>query len=97
MAKWPKGDSYVIGHIADGNLHLMICPRTGDESLHEKSNEIVYGPLKELGGSVSAEHGIGNEKKAWLSHSRSQIEIDLMKSLKKTMDPNNILNPGVIF
>tara|TARA_R110002096_G_scaffold257381_1_gene450820 strand:+ start:152138 stop:153511 length:1374 start_codon:yes stop_codon:yes gene_type:complete len=97
LGTWPKGDCYVIGHIGDGNLHLMICPRTGDESLHEKSNEIVYGPLREIGGSVSAEHGIGNEKKAWLSYSRSQVEIELMKSLKRTMDPNNILNPGVIF
>lgn len=94
---WKDAACYVIGHIGDGNLHLMVCPMTGNESLHEKSNEIVYGPLKEIGGSVSAEHGIGTEKKAWLSHSRSQIEIDLMKKLKKTLDPKNILNPGVIF
>lgn len=94
---WPNAACYVIGHIGDGNLHLMICPRTGDESLHDISNKIVYDPLKEIGGSVSAEHGIGNEKKAWLPHSRSQIEIELMKNLKKTLDPKNILNPGVIF
>ncbi len=97
METWPGADCYVIGHIGDGNLHLMVCPKAGDESLHGKSDEIVYGPLKDIGGSVSAEHGIGNEKKAWLSHCRSQSEISLMKSLKQTLDPNNILNPGVIF
>ena len=94
---WPNAACYVIGHIGDGNLHLMICPMIGDESLHETSNKIVYDPLKEIGGSVSAEHGIGNEKKAWLSHSRSQIEIELMRNLKRSLDPKNILNPGVIF
>lgn len=94
---WPKSDCHVIGHIGDGNLHLFICPKEGDNSLHHQSNEIVYGPLKRFGGSVSAEHGIGNEKKAWLSYCRSEEEITLMKILKKTLDPNNILNPGVIF
>lgn len=97
MATWPKSDCYVIGHIGDGNLHLFVCPNEGDNNLHGRSDEIVYNPLKDIGGSVSAEHGIGNEKKQWLSHSRTEIEISLMKLLKKTMDPNNILNPGVIF
>ena len=94
---WPKSDCFVIGHIGDGNLHLFICPKEGDETLHHQSNEIVYGPLKRFGGSVSAEHGIGNEKKEWLSYCRSDDEIKLMKTLKVTLDPNNILNPGVIF
>lgn len=94
---WKNVCCYVIGHIGDGNLHLMVCPGEGDETLHDKSDELVYGPLKKIGGSVSAEHGIGHEKKKWLSHSRSEDEIRLMKLMKKTMDPKNILNPGVIF
>lgn len=94
---WPGMSCFVIGHIGDGNLHLMVCPHEGDENLHDQSDKLVYGPLKELGGSVSAEHGIGHEKKKWLSHSRTDNEIHLMKTLKQTMDPKNILNPGVIF
>ena len=94
---WPKSHCYVIGHIGDGNLHFMIIPNEDGNNLHEKSNEMVYDPLKGYGGSVSAEHGIGHEKKKWLSHSRTQEEIALMKSIKRTLDPNNILNPGVIF
>lgn len=95
--QWPDADCYVIGHIADGNLHLFVCPNVGDHSLEHRSHEIVYDPLKAIGGSVSAEYGIGHEKKAWLSHCRSDIEISMMKTLKNTLDPKGILNPGVIF
>jgi len=97
QAEWPKGDCYVLGHIGDGNLHLFLLPRQGDENLHHRSDELVYAPLKQYGGSVSAEHGIGHEKKAWLDICRSDPEITLMKQLKLVMDPKNILNPGLIF
>jgi len=61
---------------------------------HAASDECVYGPLQQYGGSVSAEHGIGLEKISWLPHSKSAAEIQLMRTLKKSLDPNNILNPG---
>ena len=60
----------------------------------EKINDIIYSNLKENGGSVSAEHGIGLDKKKYLYTSRSSEEINLMKTLKKILDPKNILNPG---
>ncbi|MCC3861505.1 FAD-binding oxidoreductase [Pseudemcibacter aquimaris] len=97
LSEWNDADIYVIGHIGDGNLHLFICPNQGDETLHHKSNEIIYGHLRKIGGAVSAEHGIGLEKKEWLSYCRSDAEISLMRLLKRTLDPKNILNPGVIF
>jgi FAD/FMN-containing dehydrogenase len=55
---------------------------------------IIYEPLQEVGGAISAEHGIGLEKKAWLPVSRSASEIALMRTLKQAMDPKGILNPG---
>ena len=58
---------------------------------------IVYTPLRTCGGSISAEHGIGLEKKAYLAWSRSAAEIELMKQLKRTLDPKTILNPGKVF
>jgi FAD/FMN-containing dehydrogenase len=58
--------------------------------------EIVYGALGQRGGVISAEHGIGLEKRAYLAQSRSAEEIDLMKTLKTALDPRNILNPGKI-
>ncbi len=94
--RWPESHCYVLGHIADGNLHLFVQPgREGD--LHYKSDLTVYGPLQAYNGSVSAEHGIGEEKKAWLKSSRSDAEIKIMRALKHTFDPKNLLNPGKMF
>jgi FAD/FMN-containing dehydrogenase len=91
--QWPNGRCYIMGHMADGNLHLFVQPyEEGDN--HERSNEIVYEPLRQVGGSVSAEHGIGVEKLGWLAHSRTPAEISLMKLMKTSLDPNNILNRG---
>lgn len=95
--QWPTGDCYVLGHIGDGNLHLFVVPRDGEKDLHRRSDELVYRPLQKYSGSVSAEHGIGTEKKAWLSICRSEPEIALMKQLKAALDPKGILNPGLIF
>lgn len=99
QARWPKAECSVLGHMADGNLHLFISPLCeGERShLHHQADEDVYEPLRQFEGAVSAEHGIGIEKKAWLGHSRSCAEIDLMRALKKTLDPKLLLNPGRIF
>jgi len=96
-AEWPNGACYVLGHIGDGNLHLFVVPRQGDKDLHGRSDELVYTPLTKYAGSVSAEHGIGIEKKAWLNICRSEAEIALMKQFKNSLDPKGILNPGLIF
>ena len=92
-ARWPDGECYTIGHVADGNLHFFVQPNEKGD-LHRASDECVYEPLGEIGGSVSAEHGIGTEKIQWLPHSRSAAEIELMRVLKRSVDPNNLLNPG---
>ncbi|MBT8220484.1 MAG: FAD-binding oxidoreductase [Bacteroidia bacterium] len=86
-----------FGHVADGNIHLIFGKSVQSPELVHRINKLVYLPLKELGGSISAEHGIGIDKKDYLYLSRSQNEIDLMKRLKKALDPNNILNPSRIF
>jgi len=83
--------------MGDGNLHLMINCGEGNTSAKELVERIVYAPLKSIYSSVSAEHGIGLSKKKWLEFSRSPQEIAVMKSIKKLLDPNNIMNPGKIF
>lgn len=89
----PGSVAFTLGHIADGNLHLFVCPRSeGDH--YELANQCVYDPLRAYGGSVSAEHGIGTSKMRWLPHSRSAEDIALMHTLKRALDPKNILNPG---
>ena len=91
--RWSDGMCVTLGHMADGNLHFFVAPgEMGD--FHEDSDRCVYEPLKQYGGSVSAEHGIGIEKLGWLPHSKSAAEIQLMRSLKRAFDPNDILNPG---
>jgi len=88
---------YIFGHMGDGNLHLMINCGEGNDSAKELVEKIVYAPLRSMYSSVSAEHGIGLSKKKWLEFSKSPQEIALMKSIKKLIDPNNIMNPGKIF
>ena len=93
--RWPDGRCDAMGHVGDGNLHLFVHPgsATGDD-LHEQSDDDVYTPLVAVGGSISAEHGIGIEKRDHLGISRSPAEIALMRRLKATLDPKGILNPG---
>ena len=96
-SRWPKATLMVFGHLGDGNLHLI--PGVGDgsgEARHAVEN-IIYGALRKCGGSVSAEHGIGLEKRDYLAWSRNPEEIALMRTLKRALDPHNILNPGKIF
>ena len=87
---------FTFGHMGDGNLHFAISAGE-DHSSHPAVEECVYEPLRAIGGSVSAEHGVGLEKKPYLEISRSGIELELMRSLKKSMDPKGILNPGKVF
>lgn len=95
-AQWPDSECYVLGHIGDGNLHFFVQPGFGDESLHAASDHAVYTPLQQYAGSVSAEHGIGTEKKKWLPSSRNPAELALMRQLKRSLDPKNLLNPGKV-
>jgi FAD/FMN-containing dehydrogenase len=94
--RWPDSRCDVIGHIGDGNLHFFVHPGEAGERQHEQSDEDVYAPLQPIGGSISAEHGIGSEKRRHLAISRSADEIALMRTLKHALDPKGILNPGKV-
>ena len=94
-ARFPDAALYAYGHIGDGNLHTSIYP--GAQPDRDAIDEMVYAPLQAMNGSVSAEHGIGLEKKAYLKYTRSEAEIELMRGVKRMMDPDNIMNPGKVF
>ena len=97
VAEWPDRKRAVFGHLGDGNLHITYSVGENGANVKKVIDDAVYLPLASRGGSVSAEHGIGLAKKAYLEVSRSPAEIELMRELKTMMDPNNILNPGKIF
>jgi len=88
--------AYPFGHLADGNIHFIVMKDHAEEPLKNRINDLVYNPLTELNGSVSAEHGIGLHKKKYLALCRSAEEIALMKTLKIAFDPAGLLNPGKV-
>lgn len=93
------GDSVkmvVFGHIGDGNLHIMLSAQPFTPENKHRIDEMVYTGLIPHRGSISAEHGIGLDKRDWLQITRSPEEIALMRSLKATLDPQNLLNPGKV-
>lgn len=91
---WKDHACVVWGHVGDSNLHLWISVRSTSPDVRRRVEGIVYGRLRILGGSISAEHGIGIEKRDYLGISRSDGEIALMRTLKRALDPSGILNPG---
>jgi FAD/FMN-containing dehydrogenase len=94
---WDQARCIVFGHLGDGNIHLLVTAENDQPATKQAVDTIVYGALRSRNGVISAEHGIGLEKKDHLDVSRNAVEIALMKSIKQTLDPKNILNPGKIF
>jgi len=90
-----------FGHIGDGNIHYNVTqPVDADRDKFlarwDEVNEVVFAVVKKLGGSISAEHGVGVMKRDILPQYKDPVAIDLMRALKRTLDPNGILNPGKV-
>ncbi|CAH0557517.1 unnamed protein product [Brassicogethes aeneus] len=81
------------GHLGDGNIHLNISVKDFTQEIYKKIEPFVYEYTSKFRGSVSAEHGIGFRKPKYIHYSKSQESVQLMKELKKLMDPKGILNP----
>ncbi len=90
--RWPGSHNSFYGHVGDSNVHICI---SAGEDVHA-IDEIVYGVLRGYGGSISAEHGIGTLKRAYLGYTRSEAELALMRTIKTALDPKGILNPGKV-
>jgi FAD/FMN-containing dehydrogenase len=94
-ARWPEVQTVWFGHVADSNIHIGV---RGAEPLPESEvDAIVYHCVGEYAGSISAEHGIGTLKRAFLDKSRTAQELAAMRLIKRALDPAGILNPGKIF
>jgi FAD/FMN-containing dehydrogenase len=93
--RWPELVAVFFGHVADGNLHVSV--RMSGHDIPELDIEnAVYGIVAKRRGSISAEHGIGSLKIPFLHFTRSEAEIELMRAIKRAMDPKGILNPGKV-
>lgn len=100
--RYPDFDIIWYGHIGDGNLHLNILkPETMDKQTFfttcNRVSEDIFEVVAALGGSISAEHGVGLMKKAALAYSRSAEELAYFRAMKQVFDPNGIMNPGKMF
>jgi FAD/FMN-containing dehydrogenase len=88
----PEATLVVFGHLAEANLHINVLNARNPEEL----TEAVLSLVASLGGSISSEHGVGRAKARWLRLSRTQAEIDVMRSVRAAFDPLGLLNPGVL-
>ncbi len=102
VAAMPGTRPVPFGHMGDGNIHFNVSQPVGADKdaylahWHEMGR-IVYDIVDRMGGSFSAEHGVGRLKVEDLAHYRSEVELDLLKRIKTAIDPNNVMNPGVFF
>ena len=86
---------FAFGHLGDGNLHVGVAGETAWPD-RERVKSIVYANLRQMGGSFSAEHGIGLEKRSELITQVDAVKLGLMRSIKTVLDPNGIMNPGKV-
>jgi FAD/FMN-containing dehydrogenase len=89
----PSSRLVLFGHVNEGNLHVNVL-HAGDAD--EAVTEAVLRLVAELDGSISSEHGVGRAKVAWLGLSRSPAELAAMRAIKDSLDPQGLLNPGVL-
>jgi len=100
--EYPDFEVIWFGHIGDGNLHISVLkPAALDQAAFlakcRQVNEQLFSTIRQHGGSISAEHGVGLIKQPYLHYCRDEAEIAYLRAIKAVFDPNGILNPGKIF
>ena len=92
-----KLDPYVFGHLADGNLHIVLdCPGPLPSERQKAVEDVLYAGLHAMGGSFSAEHGIGSKRIGALQATAGTAKLELMRTMKAAIDPKGIMNPGKV-
>jgi FAD/FMN-containing dehydrogenase len=99
--RWPRARVAAFGHVGDGNIHYNVSePEGGDPSFEvdrEAGAKLVHDIVADLGGSISAEHGLGVMKTAEALRYKSTVEVEAMRAVRRALDPKRIMNPRVLF
>jgi FAD/FMN-containing dehydrogenase len=99
--RWPRARIAAFGHVGDGNIHYNISEPEGGDPAFEADREacarLVHDIVHDLGGSISAEHGLGVMKSDEALHYKSAVEIEAMRAVRQALDPKRIMNPRVLF
>jgi FAD/FMN-containing dehydrogenase len=101
LARYPGCRPCPFGHMGDGNLHFNVTQPAGMDktawlALYEEMNVAVYGIVQRFNGSIAAEHGVGQMKRALLPRFKDPVALDMMRAIKRALDPKGILNPGKV-
>jgi FAD/FMN-containing dehydrogenase len=97
----PEGEVISYGHVGDGNLHFNVGQRPGSDAQQflqrgKPLEQAMFDLVGSLGGSISAEHGIGRLKAVEFARRADPVELAVMRDLKRALDPKGILNPGKV-
>ncbi len=92
----PQAETISVGHLGDGNIHFAVWPGSDDPALAKRIKEVIDATTFDLGGSFSAEHGIGLAKLDTMSRGKDPVALEVMRTLKAALDPKGIMNPGKV-
>ena len=92
----PKAETLSVAHLGDGNIHFTVYPSRDDPALYDAVVEAVEDVVEELGGSFSAEHGVGLSKLNTMARRKDPVALDVMRAVKAALDPQNLMNPGKV-
>jgi FAD/FMN-containing dehydrogenase len=92
----PDADVLIVSHLGDGNVHYTVWPSRDDEQHKDKIMEAIENVVLSLGGSFSAEHGIGLSKLSSMERRKDRVALDVMHQIKHAIDPEGIMNPGKV-
>ena len=92
----PGARTITVAHLGDGNLHFTAYPTRDDATLKDQVMEAIEDVVADLGGSFSAEHGVGLSKLPSMKRRKDPVALDVMRTLKQALDPQNLMNPGKV-
>ncbi len=92
----PGVQTLTVGHLGDGNLHFTVFPTRDDAALKDRVMEVVEDIVQEMGGSFSAEHGVGLSKLNSMARRKPPVALEVMRALKQALDPDGRMNPGKV-